>query len=236
MLTESTGLNTYAKAAAASTSPPLRGYLGADAALAKDDVWAVGAYDYSEGEYHTLVEHWNVKAWSIIPTPNVGHGASALFAVAALSPTDAWAVGGYYLGNTTFNTLQFENESHTLVEHRDGKVWSVVSSPDPAATGGDAAINVLSALTVVSPNDIWAVGAYAYPSTPMRTLAIHLNGTVWSVVPTPNPNGNLDNLLYGVAAESPSSIWAVGTPMNTGGKIPGHCYALGWRGVEGSTR
>jgi hypothetical protein len=54
MLTESTGLNTCAKATAVSASPPLRGYLGADAALAQDDVWAVGSFIPPVGGYTSL--------------------------------------------------------------------------------------------------------------------------------------------------------------------------------------
>jgi hypothetical protein len=42
---------------------------------------------------HTLIEHWNGSAWTIVPSPNVGSGNNSLAAVAARSANDVWAVG-----------------------------------------------------------------------------------------------------------------------------------------------
>jgi hypothetical protein len=40
---------------------------------------------------------------------------------------------------------------------------------------------------------------------------LHWNGTSWKRVPSPNPGGSSHaNVLFGVAASSPTNIWAVG--------------------------
>ena len=69
------------------------------------------------------------------PVPNVGR-LSSLNGVAALSPTDVWAVGR--LGDSTLN------------EHWDGQRWHVVS---PALNGFTYSVVALNS------NDVWAVGS-----------------------------------------------------------------------------
>jgi hypothetical protein len=66
-------------------------------ALADNNVWAVGNDSSSVGNNvkHTLVEHWNGTAWSVVPSPNVGTQGSELLGVVAISSTDAWAVGDF---------------------------------------------------------------------------------------------------------------------------------------------
>ncbi len=74
---------------------------------------------------------------------------------------------------------------------------------------------LLTAVAVVSTNDIWAVG-YSFTSNGApQTLTEHWNGTKWSIVSSPNV-GIGDNYLYGVAASSTSDIWAVGDYYSMG--------------------
>src|SRR5438105_2580351 len=60
------------------------------------DVWAVGSY-YSSlaAANQTLVERWDGTTWNPVASPNAGTGNNRLTAVAALSPSDVWAVGNY---------------------------------------------------------------------------------------------------------------------------------------------
>jgi hypothetical protein len=81
--------------------------------------------------------------------------------------------------------------------------WSVVSSPNPSPNS-----NVLKAISVVSPGDIWAVGSFANGNI-ANTLTEHWDGTQWSVVTSPNI-GPSRNLLVSVAAYSSNDVWAVG--------------------------
>jgi hypothetical protein len=79
--------------------------------------------------------------------------------------------------------------------------WSIVPSPSPDPYG-----NRLNSVAAVSSTDVWAVGT-AGPNS----LAEHWNGSMWSVVPTPNPAGSgMQSQLLGVVAITSSDVWAVG--------------------------
>src|SRR5262249_50505306 len=73
----------------------------------------------------------------------------------------------------------------------------------------------LSDVAAISTNDVWAVGYYCCNNSPSQTLAMHWNGSQWSLVSTPNP-GNNNNDLWGVAALSTGDVWAVGFAQNCG--------------------
>jgi hypothetical protein len=89
--------------------------------------------------------------------------------------------------------------------------WKIVSSPN---VGSGTYGNQLNGVAVVSPNDVWAVGFSPHPSgTPLyirQPLIEHWNGSNWSVVPGPNPEGKTYVVLNGVDAISANDIWAVG--------------------------
>jgi hypothetical protein len=167
------------------------------AATSANDVWAVGDYRTVSGNtdvYQTLILHWDGSAWTIVPSPNPSTAENHLLGIAAISPTDAWAVG---------ITTDAGGIWQTLIEHWDGTAWGVVPSPDPGTNA-----NALYGITPVSPNDAWAVGFYANGYTG-RNLTLHWDGNVWSVVPSPN-QGTHSNGLLGVSAASSNDVWAVG--------------------------
>src|SRR5262249_49957126 len=64
-------------------------------AISAADAWAVGSYGNSS-TVHTLIEHWNGRAWHRMPSPSPGNIA-ALFG-AASSRASLWAVGYYNSG------------------------------------------------------------------------------------------------------------------------------------------
>ena len=126
--------------------------------------------------------------------------------MAAISSNDVWAVGEYWNGSIY----------QTLIEHWDGTAWSVVPVPVPAVPSGTSFANaVLSKISAVSATDIWVVGtttAIQGTSVVRFTLAMHYNGTAWSIVKTANtaePTG-----LSGVTAISANNAWAVGNGFN----------------------
>jgi hypothetical protein len=90
--------------------------------------------------------------------------------------------------------------------------WAVIQMPNIPEK-----INVLTAVSASSHDDIWAVGyTREYGNVPdtARTLAMHWDGREWRIVPTPNPNpGN--NYLDDVAALGPNDAWAVGDSGTT---------------------
>ncbi len=176
-------------------------FLNGITAVSANDVWAVGYYNVDPGPSHTLVEHWNGTAWSVVSSPNVGTHENSLSKVAAVSANDVWAVGYYDEFGSGFR--------RTLVEHWDGIQWSVVPSPSIGLAN-----NELLGVAAISTNDVWAVGYY--PDTRTLTLVEHWDGTSWSVVSSPNP-GTGNNYLYGVAVVSATDVWAVGSSANGSG-------------------
>lgn len=160
------------------------------AALASNDVWAVGSYSSqaTNNWSQPLVEHWDGTAWHVIPSPSLGT-SSELRGVTALAANDIWAVG------STFAT-RFE----TLVLHWDGASWTRVASPNVGPYG-----NGLFSVSAASANDIWAVGE----GNNGITLALHWDGSAWVVVSTPN-TANAQNQLRDVAARAADDAWAVG--------------------------
>jgi hypothetical protein len=179
--------------------------LYAVSAVSAGNVWAVGWYLDSNNNMLTLVEHWDGSSWNVVSSPNPGSAYNALEGVAAISATNIWAVG-FYSNNSSSST-----PSQTLIEHWNGKAWSVVSSPSPGSTDG----LLFGVSRIPGTNLLWAVGVYNNGNSPGQTLTEYWNGsswngTTWSVVSSPNL-GSGSNELNGVTAISAKNIWAVGT-------------------------
>ena len=87
-----------------------------------------------------------------------------------------------------------------------GPDWTIVSSPSPGTHE-----NILNGLAAISSDDVWAVGYTYTPPGLSQTLIEHWDGSLWSVIPSPNGGTNADNSLNGVAVLSSDDIWAVGT-------------------------
>lgn len=197
-----------------TTGPPVplpyQSYLHGVAGHAAGDAWAVG--HYSDGSRdHTLTEHWDGTAWSIIPSPRVAGGNSVLLAVAAPAAANAWAVG-YTVAVTT---------SHPLIEHWDGTAWAIIPSPNGPGEGGR-----LAAITAVSPTDMWAAGTDGNNS-----LLEHWNGSAWTVIPSPQTG--TQNILTSLAAISSNDIWAVGYQVIfNGAEYENHLLFRHWNGTS----
>lgn len=169
-------------------------YLYGVTAISASNVWAVGEYFPAVSLSTTLIEHWNGSSWSVVKSPNNGMSNNELYAVAAVSASDIWAVGEYADSNGV---------PQPLTEHWNGSSWSVVSNPSPRGS-----INYLQGVTAISSNDVWAVGHY-YTSHD-QALAEHWNGTSWSIVQTPSLGFEVHNYFKSVTAVSSSNVWAVG--------------------------
>lgn len=188
-----------------SPNPPgdVRISLTGVAAIASDDVWAVGAFQpRAGGVFQTLIEHWDGKVWSIVRSPNTlagdGDNGDALLAVATISPSNIWAVGA------SFGPAA----PQTLIEHWDGTKWSIVPSPNAPANYADN--GQLYAISAASATDIWAVGYYQPGAGIFRALVLHWDGSSWTISPLPNDGLEDFSFLNGVAALSDGEAWAVG--------------------------
>ena len=167
------------------------------AAVSPNDVWAVGSYfNTSLRTPQSIIEQWNGKKWVLVSSPVLNE--SGLSGVAAVSANDIWTVGEY---NPSGNAWE------TLIEQWNGSAWSVVQSPN-----GLAANNYLSAISIISASDIWAVGYSSFsPSPGVQTLTEHWDGTSWSIVSSPNLYLETGyNYLYSVTAIASNDMWAVG--------------------------
>jgi alpha-tubulin suppressor-like RCC1 family protein len=197
--------------------PTIRGVVD----LSPSDGWAVGyGTGGSTNDDRTLIEHWNGSTWAIVPSPNPMGGTAGndeLEAVGGVSPTDVWAVG---------QKFSFDGGGITLLfEHFNGTAWTV--TPFPLSGGFEFA----SAITTVAPDDAWVVGSLG-DSSP---LAAHWNGTRWRVVPTPSPSGQAGvTTLTGVAAVSPTDIYASGYQADVNNQNFREPFVLHWNGTAWS--
>src|SRR5713101_694521 len=111
--------------------------------------------------------------------------------------------------------------------------WQVVVSPpiDVSHSTFGAKLNGVAAL---SANDVWAVGSYENPSYfPSFTLIEHWDGISWSIVPSPSPDSQLND-LHSISGVASNDIWAVGLAGDGGTFNPLHSLIEHWDGASWS--
>jgi hypothetical protein len=144
-----------------------------------------------------------------------GSTGSQFYAVTALAANNVYAVGQQ--SGAGF-------PSSALIEHWNGSVWSVVSSPsDPFASALPLGVTAAgSTLTVVGQQetDTAPYTNYVATGTPSKL----------SIASTPD-SGNGENDLFGVAVGADGTIWAAGWDINT---TTGNHDPLVLQGANGS--
>ena len=190
----------------ASPSPSnLDNVLPGVATQSATSAWAVG-YDSHVVRpwvfHQALIEHWNGPTWRLVPSPQAGARDSELWGVTALSATSAWAVGNENIGTCPNPTQCFQ--FRPLVEHWNGRAWTLVRVPSPPLPGTGAS---LFGVAATSPHNIWAVGDYATGKR-FEPLIEHFNGTRWALLPAP-VTGSAG--LNRISMLTPSNGWAVGS-------------------------
>jgi len=173
------------------------------AATARHDVWAVGQQQDTGGRFHTLAEHFNGRRWTRVPTPDPGAAGDSLYAVAASSPHDVWAVG----------QRSGPGGDRPLIEHYDGHQWRVVRT-----VGTPNANGLLDAVTTSS-GQVWVAGQTDDATHRGRPLLGHLArgrislSTLTSIADFTNLNG--------VAIDAHGTAWASGTVFDPTGTFDG---------------
>ena len=138
---------------------------------------------------NTYAEHWSGHGWQIDPTPSPKTtGNDILNGVSCLSGANCWAVGLRNGGTPSVGVL---------VEHWNGRNWSVTGAPSPTASA-------LDGVSCASAANCWAVGASNAQSAAARLLGEHWNGHVWRSVGLPGPSGE----ALAVTCRSSSMCWA----------------------------
>jgi hypothetical protein len=168
------------------------GLLADVATLPTGQAWAVGFFDV----FTPLIEFWDGTSWSL-QTP--AEGREQFSAVAALSATDAWAVGYHFRAPG--------NHRETLTEHWDGTAWTVVPSPNSKARN-----TTLSDVSMASSTDVWAVGS--------GNLTIHWDGTTWTRFRPGRLGPKQAVELTAVTADSAGHAYAVGWSRDLGRRQP----------------
>jgi hypothetical protein len=146
-------------------------------------------------------------AWSVQPSPDPSATINVLQGVAAVSSSDAWAVGDYHF--------------LPLILHWNGSTWTQVTS---SLTSGTSVLNAVSARSAAS---AWAVGeTYNTTAGAYQALILHRNGTAWTQQPTGAPSSGT-SYLQGVKATSARNAWAVGYTLTSAGR---QSLILHWNG------
>jgi hypothetical protein len=196
------------------------GYQGAGTRSWDSDIgdWTIGS------DAQTLIEYSSDggQSWSIVSSPNVEDASNVLKGVAARATNDAWAVGYYDEGNG----------ERTLILHWNGTSWSQVSSPNQQG----AIQNWLYGVSIVSEDDVWAVGfaRYSPPVWPrVKNLILRWNGTNWTEQSsTPQPSSYF-NYLFGGTGITSSKANAVGAYFPD--DVAKDTQALTWNGTAWSS-
>jgi hypothetical protein len=135
--------------------------------------------------------------WTITSAPPTGQNGE-FAGVAAVSDTDAWAVG------STAGQLNGVG-GKVLIDNWNGTAWTQSATP---TTPGNTAY--LTRVSASSATDAWAVGHTAVNREDFLPLALQWNGSTWAVSPSAATALPADTLLYGVADISPTDAYAIG--------------------------
>jgi hypothetical protein len=182
------------------------------AAVAADDVWAVG-WEWTGSRYLAVAQHFDGRDWRSVHVPSPGVQYTTLLGVTAIGSRDVWAVGRYDNGF---------GAQYTLAEHWNGRRWSVVQTVNPQP-GGD----VLVSVDAISPDDVWAVGGYG-----AGQLIEHWDGAAWLQV-SGDYGGVFDFVgLSGVTAIAGDDVWAVGEGTESDEGRPILPVAEHWDGLK----
>jgi hypothetical protein len=189
------------------------GVLNGVAALAPDDVWAVGHLDGSSpaGLSRTLVLHWNGDGWKRVDSPSPGAAGNELLSVAAAGHDDIWCAG--FTGGPGPDA-----STEALLLHYDGTAWHAVP---PAAA---ARPTLFSDIAVLSSTDVFFAG-YAEDGAGDVEETFHIehwNGQEIEVSPV------VVDLPPIVTNDHPAS----GVSGIAAGSTRGPVVAVGWFGSE----
>ncbi|MFZ0667208.1 MAG: hypothetical protein WAM97_15760 [Acidimicrobiales bacterium] len=208
-------------AAAASMSPTIRSgatwsvqptpnppgsvgsYLSSVSCVSAHMCMAVGTYyttfDPPPGIDYTLAEQWDGSSWSVAATPTISGVDNAILSGVSCDSADSCTAVGYTV------TKPDNPKVRALVESWNGTSWRVVATPVP------------NGATYVSLSDVWchhtaqcvAVGGYLEKGNELP-LTEAWNGSVWSVLNSPNPHAENGSSFTSIDCMARSTCEVVG--------------------------
>jgi hypothetical protein len=203
---------------------PAVDFLEGVAGTSASDIWAVGSSSPPGMPDQTLVERWNGTSWAIVSSPNPGNAGNILQAVAAISPTDIWAVGASQDSSTFYE--------RPMAIHWDGTAWTSMSLPNPRGCSGHS---YLTAVAGAAARDVWAAGwCGSGGSTPQQGYVERWAGGRWKVAAAQGAIPAYSQ-LYGLSANGPEDVWTVGHTQQSGSSqtvaVAVHWDGKSWRQV-----
>jgi len=134
-------------------------------AVSANAAWAVGGTLIGFGEHSgagsSLLERWDGRAWSRVPSPKVSLPLTRVFALGA---NDVWAVRG----GTVVSAEGSQPFGPAGVVHWDGHTWTLgLSLPNTDGT-------FINDIVAKAANDVWIVGIDG-----RKPLIRHWNGRRW---------------------------------------------------------
>ena len=141
-------------------------------------------------------------------------GSGTVSSDAATLTTTALSLGtnsitATYEGDSNYDGSTSPAVTVTVVQSATPPSASFQLVTSPTVTGVD-----LSAVSSVSPTDIWAVGSQSTSNGDVAPLTENFNGTSWSVVAAPTPAGASVAEFSSVSAVASNNVWAVGFSLS----------------------
>lgn len=208
--------------------------------LANGEVWALGNNSVTSGatpHSFPFALRQSSGNWSIVdlpPAPFAGTAGSrtTMEALEALAPNDIWAAGSHKVvvpGGWFGHQIR--------ADHFDGTNWTTMNTPLPPTSGSAGYSGArISGIKGFASNDVWFVGDWVgpYPGTPSldAALAMHWDGTDFTLVPTPQVPPYFEFGLEAVDGVSANDAWAVGGGSD--GDPAAVSYLIHWDGANWS--
>jgi hypothetical protein len=168
-------------------------------ANASNDVWAVGQKIGDAPPDQALLEHWNGRRWTEVPSGVSVAPSAQLIGVDAVGGDDVRAVGDAQDGVVSLRTFGLSGE---------GTHFTLQGTPDPNT--GD---NRLTGVAAVGDDESWAVGSTLDGASGnlLTLIATGGEGSAWTQVASPSPGfDNGDSQLATLTKVGKHDLWAVG--------------------------
>lgn len=177
---------------------------------ASGNCFGVGAYVDSNGVKKIAAEHWNGSAWTSMEPGSPTGTAAELQGVSCPTTSSCFAVG----------YLETSGSSRPLIMKWNGSAWSEVSPGSEVPSGYK---RTLTDLDCTSVSNCEAVGYIdtAPGSAPQKPLAMHWDGSTWTVRSSADPRtaggepSAEGNALLNVDCASATVCKAVGTHISS---------------------
>ncbi|MFB7168668.1 hypothetical protein [Streptomyces sp. NPDC056242] len=161
------------------------------AASGPGDMWVFGAAGPAGGQ-ESRAARWNGSRW----TPTWREPNSLVDAATVAGPGDVWVAARRRGG---------DGVCRSFLRHHTAAGWSAVALPS---------VVCVHAMHALSPRDVWAVGEGRG-----RPVTLHWDGRRWRTVPLPPAVAGPAGELRGIAAQSPTQLWAIGRTGRTGDAV-----------------